>query len=236
MLFHEGPLSEMATMPATHIGSMHAMAQPAVSKLKTEGKPLKGLPVIYLARHGETEWALTGQHTGLTDLPLTERGERNARNLGERLAGLEFARVFTSPLKRASRTCELAGFGPRAEVDRDLVEWNYGDYEGLRTADIHATRPDWELFRDGVPGGESLDEIGTRADRVVSRMRSINGSVLLFSSGHFLRVMAARWLGLNPEFARYLLLSTASLSTLTYEHNPSEPVIGLWNDTRHVNA
>jgi broad specificity phosphatase PhoE len=195
---------------------------------------LSDLQVIYLARHGETAWSLSGQHTGLTDLPLTERGECNARRLGERLKGLEFARVFTSPLQRASRTCELAGFGPRAEIDRDLVEWSYGDYEGLRTADIHAKRPDWEPFRDGFPGGESLEEIGARADRVVNRVRSVDGAVLLFSSAHFLRVLAARWLGLNPEGARYFLLSTASLSTLTYEHNPSQPVIGLWNDTHHL--
>jgi broad specificity phosphatase PhoE len=197
---------------------------------------LSELPVIYLARHGETAWTVSGQHTGLTDLPLTERGERNARALGKRLAGLEFARVFTSPLQRASRTCELAGFGARAEVDRDLVEWNYGEYEGLRTADIHAKRPSWEMFRDGFPGGESLDEIGARADRVVSRIRSIDGATLLFSSGHFLRVLAARWLTLPPVDARYFLLSTASLSTLTYEHNLSASVIGLWNDTRHVTA
>ena len=195
---------------------------------------MSDLQVIYLARHGETAWSLSGQHTGLTDLPLTERGECNARRLGERLKGLEFARVFTSPLQRASRTCELAGFGPRAEIDRDLVEWYYGDYEGLRTADIHAKRPDWEPFRDGFPGGESLEEIGARADRVVNRVRSVDGAVLLFSSAHFLRVLAARWLGLNPQGARYFLLSTASLSTLTYEHNPSQPVIGLWNDTHHL--
>jgi broad specificity phosphatase PhoE len=197
---------------------------------------LSELQVIYLARHGETAWSLSGQHTGLTDLPLTERGECNARRLGERLKGLEFAQVFTSPLQRAFRTCELAGFGPRAEVDRDLVEWHYGDYEGLRTADIHAKRPGWDPFRDGFPGGESVDEIGARADRVVNRVRSVEGTVLLFSSAHFLRVLAARWLALKPEVARYLLLSTASLSTLTYEHNPSEPVIGLWNDTRHVTS
>ena len=197
---------------------------------------MKELPVIYLARHGETAWSLSGQHTGLTDLPLTPRGECNARRLGDRLKGLELARVFTSPLQRAKRTCELAGFSSRAEVDRDLVEWDYGEYEGLRTADIHATRPDWELFRDGFPGGESFDEIGARADRVVERVRSVDGAVLLFSSGHFLRVLAARWVGLKPQDARYLLLSTASLSTLTYEHNPSEPAIGLWNDTHHVSA
>ena len=192
------------------------------------------LQAIYLARHGETAWSLSGQHTGLTDLPLTKRGECNARRLGERLKGLEFAGVFSSPLQRARRTCELAGFGSRAEIDRDLVEWYYGDYEGLRTADIHATRPDWEPFRDGFPGGESIDQIGARADRVVNRVRSVDGAVLLFSSAHFLRVLAARWLGLNPQGARYFLLSTASLSTLTYEHNPSQPVIGLWNDTHHL--
>jgi len=144
--------------------------------------------------------------------------------------------VFTSPLQRASRTCELAGFRSTAEVDRDLVEWHYGDYEGLSTADIHLKRPDWEPFRDGFPGGESFDQVGARADRVVNRVRSVDGAVLLFSSGHFLRILAARWLGLDPKGARYFLLGTASLSTLTYEHNPSEPVIGLWNDTRHVSA
>src|SRR6185295_10160949 len=146
-----------------------------------EERPLNGLQVIYLARHGETAWSLSGQHTGLTDLPLTPRGECNARRLGERLKGLEFARVLTSPLQRAKRTCELAGFGARAEVDRELVEWNYGEYEGLRTVDIRAKRPDWEMFRDGFPGGESFDQIAERADRVVERVRSIDGAVLLFS-------------------------------------------------------
>ena len=193
------------------------------------------LPVIYLARHGETAWSLSGQHTGVTDLPLTERGERNARRLGERLKGLSFAKVLTSPLQRAERTCELAGFGAAAEIDRDLLEWNYGEYEGRRTAEILAERPGWQLFHDGCPGGESPDEIGARADRVVSRLRAIRGDVLLFSSGHFLRVLAARWLGLEPGAGRYFLLSTASLGTLAYEHNDrSEPVIRLWNDTRHV--
>jgi broad specificity phosphatase PhoE len=193
------------------------------------------LPAIYLARHGETAWSLSGQHTGSTDLPLTERGERNARLLGERLRGLTFPKVYTSPLQRAARTCELAGFGASAEVDHDLLEWNYGEYEGRRTDEILAERPGWELFRDGCPGGESPDQVGARADRVVSRLRAIRGDVLLFSSGHFLRVLAARWLGLDPGAGRYLLLSTASLGTLAYEHNNlSEPVIRLWNDTRHV--
>ena len=184
------------------------------------------LPVVYVARHGETAWSLSGQHTGLTDLPLTERGERNARRLGERLKGLTFTKVFTSPLQRATRTCELAGFGAAAEMDRDLLEWNYGEYEGRRTAEILAERPGWQLFRDGCPGGESPDQIGARADRVVSRLRAIHGDVLLFSSGHFLRVLGARWLGLEPTGGRYFLLSTASLGTLAYEHNSlSEPVI-----------
>jgi broad specificity phosphatase PhoE len=192
------------------------------------------LPSIYLARHGETAWSLSGQHTGLTDLPLTERGEQNARALGERLKGLNFVKVFTSPLQRARRTCELAGFGTLAEVDGDLLEWNYGHYEGRRTAEIHAERPDWQLFRDGCPGGESPDQVGARADRVVGRMRAVDGNVLLFSSGHFLRVLAARWLGLEPAAGRFFLLSTASLSALGYEHNRSQPVIRLWDDTRHV--
>ncbi len=148
------------------------------------------LSAVYLARHGETAWSLSGQHTGRTDLPLTERGERNARALGRRLRGLRFAKVFTSPLKRAVRTCELAGFGAAAEIDPDLVEWDYGQYEGLRTADIHAERPDWQLFRDGCPGGETPEQVGARADRVIERLRAVRGDVLVFSHGHFLRVLA----------------------------------------------
>ncbi|HEV3276440.1 MAG TPA: histidine phosphatase family protein [Terriglobia bacterium] len=192
------------------------------------------LSVTYLARHGETAWSITGQHTGLTDLPLTERGEQNARALGDRLKGLSFSKVLTSPLQRARRTCELAGFGAAAEIDRDLLEWNYGQYEGRRTAEIRAERPDWQLFRDGCPGGESPEDVGARADRVIQRVRATHGNVLLFSSGHFLRVLAGRWLGLEPAAGRFFMLSTASLSALGYEHDPSEPVIRLWDDTRHV--
>ncbi|MGZ5546180.1 MAG: histidine phosphatase family protein, partial [Limisphaerales bacterium] len=140
-------------------------------------------PVIYLARHGETAWSCDGRHTGHTDLPLTEQGERNAVRLRGRLAGFVFAEILTSPLQRAKRTCELAGFEAVAEVDPDLVEWNYGDYEGLRTADIRAKRPDWELFRDGCPNGESPAEIAARADRVLARVRATTGNVLIFSSG-----------------------------------------------------
>jgi broad specificity phosphatase PhoE len=192
------------------------------------------LPVIYLARHGETAWSVTGQHTGLTDLPLTERGERNAVRLRERLAGFVFAKVFTSPLRRAARTCELAGFGAAAEVDRDLVEWNYGDYEGLRTVEIRAKRPDWQLFRDGCPNGESPEQVGARADRIVSRVRPIKGTVLIFSSGHFLRVLAARWLGLEPVAGKFFMLNTASLSAVGYENDLFCPAIRFWNDTRHA--
>jgi broad specificity phosphatase PhoE len=197
----------------------------------------ESLPIVYLARHGETAWSLTGQHTGLTDLPLTERGERTARRLAERLEGLTFTSVFTSPLQRARRTCELAGFGAVAEIDLDLVEWNYGNYEGRRTIDIRAERPDWQLFRDGCPGGESPQQVTTRADRVVGRLRTVDADVLIFSSGHFLRVLASRWLGLElSSNARYFMLSTASLSALGYENELSRPVIRLWNDTQHVAA
>ncbi|WP_435011297.1 histidine phosphatase family protein [Tundrisphaera lichenicola] len=192
------------------------------------------LPEVYLARHGETAWALSGQHTGLTDIPLTERGERNARSLGERLKGLSFTEVWTSPLHRASRTCELAGFEGQAKVNPDLVEWDYGDYEGRKTVDIRQENPDWFLFRDGVPNGESVQAIGARADRVIDHLRGIEGNVLLFGHGHFFRVLAARWLDLVAGDARLFLLGTASLSILGYEHNPEEPVIKLWNDNRHL--
>jgi len=195
------------------------------------------LPVIYIARHGETAWTITGQHTGLTDLPLTPQGESNARGLGERLKEMVFAKVLTSPLQRARRTCTLAGFGPVAEVDSDLVEWNYGEYEGRRTAEIRAERPGWELFRDGSPGGESPAQVMARADNVWSRVRDVKGNVLLFSSGHFIRVLAARWIGLEPSVhSTSFLLSTASLSAVGYDHDSSRPVIRLWNDTHHVSS
>jgi|SRR5262245_25713686 len=192
------------------------------------------LSLVYLARHGETAWSLSGQHTGLTDIPLTERGERTALRLGERLQGLDFEQVYSSPLQRARRTCDLAGFGAVAKSDADLLEWNYGDYEGRRTKEIHLERPDWDLFRDGCPGGEAPADVGRRADRVVARTRAIDGNVLVFSSAHFLRVLTARWLGLEPGAGRLFLLDTASLSALGYEHSVAEPVIRFWNDTRHV--
>ena len=192
------------------------------------------LPVAYLARHGETAWTVTGQHTGLTDLPLTERGENSARQLREPLGQLTFTKVFTSPLQRAMRTCELAGFQSVAEVDADLVEWDYGEYEGRRTVDILRERPDWQLFRDGCPGGESPQQVAARADRVVRRVRAVAGNVLLFSSGHFLRVLATRWIGIEPVNGRCLMLGTASLSALSYENSLSQPAIQFWNDTHHL--
>ena len=192
------------------------------------------LPVVYLARHGETAWSRSGQHTGRTDLPLTEHGEEEARRLGQSLRGLKFAKVFCSPLQRAVRTCELAGFGAAAERDPNLVEWDYGEYEGRRTVEIHGERPDWQLFRDGCPGGESVSAIGARADEVVRRLRAVEGNVLLFSSGHILRVLTARWFGLDPAAGKYFLLSTATLSALGYEHELSEPVIRLWNEIQEV--
>jgi probable phosphoglycerate mutase len=191
--------------------------------------------MVYLARHGETLWTLSGQYTGLTDLPLTQHGERTAHRLGERLEGLAFTKIFTSPLQRARRTCELAGFGAVAEIDPDLVEWDYGDYEGRRGDDVRAEHPGWSLFRDGCPGGEMPEDVSARADRVVGRVRAVEGDVLLFTSGHFIRVLASRWLGLEPSVnSRYFMLSTASLSALGYENEISRPVIRFWNDTRHV--
>ncbi|HQU47149.1 MAG TPA: histidine phosphatase family protein [Pirellulales bacterium] len=194
------------------------------------------LPTVYLARHGETEWSLLGRHTGLTDIPLTPRGEQNARQLGRRLRELTFARVLTSPLIRARRTCELAGYGDRTEVDPDLVEWNYGDFEGLRTAEIRLNRPDWMLFRDGCPGGESFQELTQRADRVIARLRAMQADVLVFGHSHFSRMLAARWLGLPVEDARLFILSTAALGALSYEHTREEPALRFWNDDRHLSA
>src|SRR5258706_2764199 len=182
------------------------------------------LPQIYLARHGETAWSLTGQHTGRTDIPLTPRGEGNAVRLGGRLGSVVFGAVFTSPLQRARRTCELAGYGAVARVDPDLMEWDYGEYEGLRTAEIHERNPSWNVFRDGGPNGESVAEVCGRADRVVGRVRQIDGDVLLFSSGHFLRALAARWIGMPVAMGQYLALDTAALCVVGYEHGRDRAV------------
>jgi len=189
------------------------------------------LPVVYLARHGETAWSLSGQHTGRTDLPLTERGEQQARALASRLREAKFTEALTSPSQRARRTAELAGFGNLTKTDPDLAEWDYGQYEGRRTADILAERPGWFLFRDGCPGGETPDQVAARADRVVRRIRAVQDNVVIFSSAHILRVLTARWLDLEAAAGRYLLLGTSSLSILGYEHNLEEPAIRLWNET-----
>jgi probable phosphoglycerate mutase len=190
------------------------------------------LPDVYLVRHGETEWSLSGQHTGLTDLPLTAAGEEQARRLKNRLKSIGFAKVLSSPLQRATRTCELSGYGSTAELDRDLIEWNYGDYEGKKRDWILANRPGWLIFRDGCPNGESPAEVGIRADRVISRICPVDGNVLVFSSGHILRVLMARWLGLEPSGGRYFKLGTATLTILGYDHNNrGEPVLRLLNET-----
>ena len=184
---------------------------------------------MYLVRHGETAWSITGQHTGLTDLALTPRGEEQARALAPRLKELRFDHVLSSPLRRAQRTCELAGFADLATLDRDLVEWDYGHYEGRTLADIHQERPGWELFRDGCPGGESVLQISERADRMVTRLRGLKGNALLFSSGHLLRVLAARWIESPASLGRRLVLDPACICVLGYDHGGLDSVIRLWN-------
>ena len=191
---------------------------------------LNMLPRIYLIRHGETAWSLSGQHTGRTDVPLTAKGEQDARDLAERLRAVRFSRVFTSPRQRAQRTCELVGLGAVAEIEPDLSEWDYGDYEGQRSEDIRTGRPGWNLFQDGCPRGESPGQVSERADRVIARLRALEGNTASFSHGHFGRVLAARWIGLPVSQAQHFLLSTASLSILGYEHNlAAESAIILWN-------
>ena len=190
---------------------------------------------LYLIRHGETAWSLSGQHTGLTDIPLTEQGERDARKLAERLGAVKFSCVFTSPLQRARRTAELAGLRDIAEIEPDLPEWGYGDYEGQRPVDIRKGRPDWNVFRDGCPRGETPTQVSERADRLIARLRTLEGNIALFSHGHFGRVLAARWIGLPVGQAQHFLLSTASLSILGYEHCiATESVIVLWNAVSHL--
>ncbi|MBI3855170.1 MAG: histidine phosphatase family protein [Planctomycetes bacterium] len=189
---------------------------------------------IHLARHGQTAWSLAGKHTGRNDIPLTPDGEEEARKLGARLRKPKFDRVWTSPLRRAKQTCELAGFGAAAEILPDLMEWNYGEYEGLTSAEIHARRPGWRLFRDGCPAGERLEDVVVRADRVVARLKSSPGDALIFSHGHFLRVLALRWTGVPPEWGGHLLLSSGSLSILAADGGTGDPAIDRWNDVSHL--
>jgi len=188
------------------------------------------LPKLYLARHGDTAWTDSHRHTGRTDLPLNECGEEHARQLGERLQGFSFACVFTSPLQRAAKTCELAGFGSVAEVDADLIEWDYASLEGTVTSDVLRDHPGWELFRDGCPGGEMPQDVAARADRFITRVRGIAGDVLAFSSGHIIRMIAARWNGLTPAAGRVFFCRPASVGVLGFEHESrDQPVIRLWN-------
>jgi probable phosphoglycerate mutase len=182
---------------------------------------------VFLVRHGETEWSLSGQHTGITDIPLTENGRRAAKLLEPLLSRTEFALVLASPLQRARRTCELAGLGDRMQLDRDLVEWNYGEYEGLTPAQIHRRAPAWMIFADGCPGGESPDEVAARVDRVIAKVRAVAGRVALFAHGHVLRVLAARWIGLPPTHGCHFLLDTSTLNILGYYRGI--PAVRRWN-------
>jgi broad specificity phosphatase PhoE len=186
---------------------------------------------VYLLRHGETEWSLNGRHTGVTDIPLTENGRKLARQLQPILAREKFVMVLTSPLQRARETCELAGLGTLASVDRDLMEWNYGEYESLTTEQIRQTRPDWSVFRDGCPGGESPLQVSVRADEIVSRVRTVDGNVALFSHGHILRVLAARWINLSASYGENFLLDTATLNVLGYYRE--SPAFKIWNAPLH---
>ena len=184
-------------------------------------------PKVYLLRHGETEWSLNGRHTGVTDIPLTENGRKVARLLQPILAKETFALVLTSPLQRARETCELAGLGKQANVETDLIEWNYGEYEGLTTEQIRSTRPGWSVFRDGCPGGESPAQVGARADRVITKVRAAEGNVALFGHGHFSRVLAARWINLSANYGENFLLDTATLNILSYYRE--SPAFQIWN-------
>jgi probable phosphoglycerate mutase len=190
----------------------------------------KTLLSLYLIRHGETAWSLSGQHTGRTDIPLTAHGEEEARGLAPWLCHIQFTRVFTSPRRRARRTCELAGLGQQAEIEPDLAEWDYGDYEGKLSSDIRKSRPDWNAFRDGCPNGEMPAQICTRADRLIATLSTMDGAIALFSHGQFGLALVARWIGLPVAEGQHFLLGTASVSILSY--NPAHPdvrVLALWN-------
>ncbi|HEX5146088.1 MAG TPA: histidine phosphatase family protein [Conexibacter sp.] len=193
---------------------------------------MSSLNELWLARHGETEWSLSGRHTGRTDVPLTRNGERQAAALGERIAGARFALVLASPLSRARRTAELAGYADALALDDDLMEVDYGDYEGRTTAEIRRARPDWDLWRDGCPGGETIAEAAARADRVLARARAADGPVLLVGHGHLTRTLASRALTLSPDTGRHLALDPASLSIVGSEH--AAPALRLWNDAGHL--
>ena len=187
---------------------------------------------VWLARHGETAWSRTGRHTGRTDVPLEPEGEAQAVALGVRLRGHSFAQVWSSPRVRALRTAEIAGYV--ATPVEDLAEWDYGEFEGLRRAEIQNFAARWDVFADGAPGGESVEAVAARADRVIARLRAVSGDVLVFGHGHFLRALGARWIGAPVALGSRLLLSTASVSVLGYEHGASDPALVLWNDVHHL--
>jgi probable phosphoglycerate mutase len=190
--------------------------------------PSQSAQEVVLVRHGETEWSRAGKHTGRTDVPLTEQGRRQAEAVGAALRDRDFALVLTSPLGRALETCRLAGFGERAQPRDELMEWDYGAYEGRTTAEVREERPGWTLWRDGVPGGETIEQVGQRVDRVLDEIRALDGEALLFAHGHVLRVLTARWLELEPDAGRLFALDPATLSMLGYERET--PVIQLWNE------
>ncbi len=192
-------------------------------------------PEIYLARHGETEWSATGRHTGRTDIPLTARGEENAKQLGHRLQAVQFTQVLSSPLARAWRTCELAGFGGVVQSEPLLMEFDYGAYEGRTTADIRHDAPGWDLYQQGCPGGETVADVTARIDQVLAPLRQLtSGRVLIFAHMHVLLFLAARWIELPGVEARRFFLGTAALSTLGYRHGLDEPIIRVWNDAHHL--
>ncbi len=192
--------------------------------------PVPGKPLLYLFRHGRTEWSVSGQHTGRTDIPLTDEGEQQAASLALRLQGLSFDQVLTSPLQRARRTCELAGLGAAMRIEPDLAEWDYGAYDGLTSTQIHQRRPGWDIFRDGAPEGETPAMIAARADRLIARLAAMTGRIALFSHGHFSRVFAARWLGQPIELGRHFTLGEAAMNILGYDPgHPDARVISLWN-------
>jgi broad specificity phosphatase PhoE len=184
---------------------------------------------VYLVRHGETEWSLSGRHTGITDIPLTENGRREAKLLEPLLSTVDFALILSSPMRRARTTCELAGLGRAMQVDPNLMEWNYGEYEGLTSEQIQSRAPGWMLFIDGCPRGESPEQVGARVDRLISKVREVEGRVALFAHGHIFRVFGARWIGLPPTHGRHLLLDTSTLSILGYYQGV--PALKRWNDT-----
>ncbi len=190
---------------------------------------------LYLIRHSETEWALNHRHTGRTDIPLTANGESEARELGKHLQNIQFSHVLTSPLKRAQQTCALVGLDQVPEIEPDLVEWDYGDYEGKQSVNIRKERPDWNVFRDGCPHGEIPTQISVRADRLIARLRIMDGNIALFSHGQFGGVLATRWIGLAVDEAQHFPLGTASISIFTFDpHHPDVPIIALWNVSHEI--